>query len=97
MVVVGKIEAVLQLGLSILGIGIKADTCIHDLAVVLAGLDVLYPLLEPGKGTERIDDDLSGIRVGAQEQLTFSDVTGVVRNSMGDVSVVQGRDCDDSD
>ncbi len=45
-VVVAQVETVLQLCLGILGIGIKTHGCIHDLAVVLAGLLSLHELLK---------------------------------------------------
>ena len=57
----------------------------------------LNELLEPGEGTERVDDDLARIRVVAEEELSLGDVTGVVRNRVGDVPVVEGGHSDDCD
>ena len=65
--------------------------------MVLAGLLVLDELLQTGQGTERVDDDLAGIGVGAQEQLALRDVTGVVRDGVRDVAVVQSGNGDDGD
>ena len=65
--------------------------------MVLAGLLALHELLESGQGAERVHDDLAGVGVCAQEQLALGDVARVVRDGVGDVAVVQGRDCDDGD
>ncbi len=59
MVVVGEVETVLQFGLCVLGVGVESHASVHHLAVVLARLDVLNSLLEPGEGTERVNDNLS--------------------------------------
>ena len=45
-VIVGEVETVLQLGLGVLGVGIEADACVHDLAVVLARLLALDELFQ---------------------------------------------------
>ena len=65
--------------------------------MVLAGLLALHELLESGKGTERVHDDLSGIGVRAKVKLTFGDVSGVVRDSVRDVTVIQSGHGDDGD
>ena len=97
MIVIRQVETVFELGLRVLGICVETHSCIHHLAVVLPGLDVLDSLLESGQGTERVDDDLSGIGIRPQEELALGDVTGVVRDGVGDVSVVEGRHGDDGD
>ena len=96
-VVVGEVEAVLQLGLGVLGISVEAHARVHHLGVVLAGLLALHELFESGQGAERVHDDLAGVRIGTQEELALCDVAGVVRDGVGDVAVVQGRDRDDGD
>ena len=47
--------------------GTKYENFVHDLAVILPGLDVLDSLLESGQRAERVDDDLAGIGVGTQK------------------------------
>ena len=65
--------------------------------MVLAGLLALDELFEAGQGAERVDDDLAGVGVGAQEQLPFRDIARVVRDGVGDVTVVERRHRDDGD
>ena len=97
MVVVGEVEAVLQLGLGVLGICVKTHGGVHDLGVVFAGFLALHQLLQTRKAAERVYDNLSGVGIGPEEQLALGDVTGVVRDGVGDVAVVEGGNCDDGD
>ena len=65
--------------------------------MVFARLLVLDELLQAGQGAERVDDDLAGVGVRAEEKLALGDVTGVVRDGVRDVAVVQGGHRDDGD
>ena len=78
-----------------MGVRVQAHTGVHHLAVVLAGLLALHQLLESAEAAEWIHDDAAGIGVGAKENLTLGDVTGIVRDGVGDITVVQGGDGDD--
>ena len=65
--------------------------------MVLSGLLALHELFESAQRTERVDDDLSGVGVGTQEQLSLGDISGIVRDGVSDVSVFEGRDRYDGD
>ena len=65
--------------------------------MVFPGLLALHELLESAQRPERVDDDLPRIRIGAQEELALGDVSGVVRDGMSDVAVVECCHCNDGD
>ena len=75
-IVVTQVETVFQFGLCILGISVEPHSSVHDLVVVFSGLLADDQLFQTGEGAERVDDDLSGIRIRTQVELALRDVTG---------------------
>ena len=54
-------------------------------------------LFQTRERTEWVDDNFTYVRVATEEQLTFGDITSVVRNSVSDVATREGSNGDDSD
>ena len=65
--------------------------------MILAGFLSYHLLLQSRQGAERIDDYLSNRAVGTEVQLSLGNVSGVIRNCVGDISTRQRSHGDDGD
>ena len=65
--------------------------------MILAGLLTRYQLFQTREASERIDDNLTHIAISTQVELTFRDVTRVIRHRMGNITSRKGRHGDNRD
>ena len=54
--------------------------------VVLTGFLTDHELFQTRQASERVNDNLTDFRVFTQEQLTLRDISGVIRDSMGNIT-----------
>ena len=79
------------------GISIQTYSSIHHLRMILTGFLTTHQLFQTRQRTERVHDNLTDITIATQEQLTFSDITRIIRNSVRNITATQGSYRNNSD
>ena len=65
--------------------------------MILTGFLTTHQLFQTRQRTERVHDNLTDITIATQEQLTFSDITRIIRNSVRNITATQGSYRNNSD
>src|SRR5690606_30763223 len=88
-IIIGKVETVFKFGTCVCGISKQPYAGVHHLRVISTCLLSDNKLFQTRKRAEGVNDYLSDLTVTTQEQLSLGDISGIIGDSVSDITTRQ--------